>query len=163
MNIEDYFEYDSVTGVITWKIGNRRARAGDIAGSVKVEPTNSYRKIGFNYKILLAHRVAWRLHYGEWPDGQIDHIDGNGLNNKINNLRVVDTVTNGRNRRQSKKNRSGFTGVYWHKKDKRWVSQIKINGKSVYVGCYRTYLAACYSRHYAEIKHGYTLRHGCVT
>lgn len=67
-----------------------------------------------------AHRVAWALHYGEWPKGAIDHINGDGADNRIANLRDVDTRTNQQNQRRAKSNNStGWLGVYFAPKGYR--------------------------------------------
>lgn len=60
---------------------------------------------------LKAHRVAWFIYYGSEPSGQIDHIDGDGTNNRIANLRLSDARTNAFNRRRPASNRTGIKGV----------------------------------------------------
>lgn len=68
-----------------------------------------------------AHRVLWELAYGEIPAGMvIDHINKNALDNSVGNLRIVSQAVNTRNRRRSKANSSGNTGVYYDEKRNRW-------------------------------------------
>lgn len=67
---------------------------------------------------------------------EVDHIDGNGLNNRRSNLRCCSHAENMRNRRMHKNNTSGYTGVVLLKKTGRWMALIKLNGKSYYVGSY---------------------------
>lgn len=67
------------------------------------------------------------------PDGlEVDHADGNPLNNRLENLRVCDRKQNNQNRTKHKDNMSGFKSVSWHKSNKKW--QVNINGK--HLGCF---------------------------
>lgn len=75
------------------------------------------------------HRVIMKE-----PDGLIDHIDGDTLNNRKSNLRVADSVLNGRNRKVTKGSKSGCVGVRWHSKNNVWVSQISVGGKQLHLG-----------------------------
>lgn len=73
------------------------------------------------------------------PTGmEVDHIDGNGLNNRRSNLRVVTHAQNLSNRGAPKNNTSGKKGVVWMKDEKRWRAQIGVNGKNMHIGCYPT-------------------------
>ena len=65
----------------------------------------------FGYKYT-AHRVIWAMHYGEWPD-QVDHINHDKADNRIENLRTVTHSENARNRKLNKNNTSGHAGVTW--------------------------------------------------
>ena len=89
-----------------------------------------------NRKILLAHRIAWFVAYDELPNDMIDHIDHNKLNNGISNLRSCTHQQNGFNRGKQANNTSGFKGVCWVKRDKKWGAQIYQNGKSIYLGAF---------------------------
>lgn len=81
------------------------------------------------------HRVILGL---KCFDGkEVDHIDGNGLNNQRSNLRTCTNQQNHFNQRpQKKKKSSRFKGVYRHKEVKKWSSQIKINGRKINLGCF---------------------------
>jgi hypothetical protein len=68
----------------------------------------------------------------------VDHKDGNGLNNQRSNLRCCTTSQNNRNSKIYRTNTSGFRGVVWSKKMNRWVAQIRVGGKSFYLGSYCT-------------------------
>ena len=72
---------------------------------------------------LMAHRVAWAIYYGVWPTGMIDHINGDGLDNRICNLRDVTHKENARNSRRKATNKSGCSGVMRDKHKKKWVAQ----------------------------------------
>jgi HNH endonuclease len=80
-------------------------------------------------RALSAHRAAWALMYGEWPQAFVDHRDGNGCNNKASNLRAAVCAENNRNRRSAPKNTSGVYGVYRHKTSGLWCGQVKVNGR----------------------------------
>lgn len=71
---------------------------------------------------LMYHVAVWVLTHGKYPDGIIDHIDGCGLNNSIENLKDATHTENTRNAKKRSDNKSGITGVHWHKKQKRWIA-----------------------------------------
>ena len=87
-------------------------------------------------KKVLAHRVIWAMHYGDWPEGQIDHINMDKTDNRIINLRDVAQSPNQWNRTKYKNNTSGFKGVSFYKRDGTWRAQITINGKKKTIGYY---------------------------
>jgi len=80
---------------------------------------------------LKAHRLAWYLYYGELPKNQIDHIDGDPSNNRINNLRDVTPRQNMFNIKKAK-------GYSWHKRDKKYAAKIKVNSKNINIGYFIT-------------------------
>lgn len=84
----------------------------------------------------MAHQLAWLYVNGTWPPSQIDHIDGDGLNNKIENLRLANSAQNNSNR--SFNGAVGFKGVYWNKSGKAYRAQIQINGRRIYLGSFAT-------------------------
>lgn len=89
------------------------------------------------------------------PKGmETDHRDGNGLNNRQNNLRVCTHAENSRNKGKHRDNTSGYKGVYWHKQIKRWIARIMVNGKAIHLGSFinkesahRSYLKNCRKYH----------------
>jgi len=96
------------------------------------------------------------------PKGmETDHIDGNGLNNQRKNLRICTHSQNQHNRGKYDCNKSGYKGVCWHKKDKKWRASIKNNGKVIFLGrynskveAYKVYCDACKKYHgeFSKIK-----------
>lgn len=66
----------------------------------------------------------------------VDHIDRNGLNNTRSNLRLATKSQNMHNQGPSRRNRTGYKGVSWHQKYRRWFAQIKRNGKRVHLGSF---------------------------
>lgn len=89
-------------------------------------------------KFYLVHRVAWLLHYGEWPKGDIDHINGITTDNRIENLRVVTMAENQQNRTLACKSQSGIRGVDFQKREGKWRARIKAYGKPILLGMYET-------------------------
>tara|TARA_R110000765_G_C18627492_1_gene572477 strand:+ start:64 stop:594 length:531 start_codon:yes stop_codon:yes gene_type:complete len=156
--LKEFFDYNPDTGVIIWKKKtaiNAPIKIGQEAGHEKVKTKDLvYREIGFNQTQYKAHRLAYYMYHGIDPrNNSIDHEDRNGLNNKINNLRLATCPENGRNRKFQRNNTSGVTGVCWLKKRKRWVAQIKINGKPMWVGSYVNKEDAMQARKEAEKKY----------
>lgn len=87
----------------------------------------------------LAHQIAWLLHYGKWADSELDHIDGNGLNNKIGNLRIATRSENMQNRQGANSNStSKILGVYYIKSSDMYRAQITVDGRSKHLGCFLT-------------------------
>lgn len=118
--------------------------------------THGYR-IGYILKRLhLAHRVAWILSTGSWPDNHIDHINGDPSDNRLENLRDVTRYGNMRNTRIHKCNTSGHSGVVWDKPRGKWVVFIG----SKYIGGFQEKADAINARKNAEREHGYHPNHG---
>ena len=133
--LRDCLLYDCETGLIYWKIkpaGTRRV-AGDVAGNV--DKQRGYVQIRLLGKKMYGHRVAWALHYGEWPNAEVDHINLNKSDNRLNNLRLVTHQQNLWNqpRRPSK---VGRKGVYRTKSG--FMAQIKHMKKTIYIGHFAT-------------------------
>ena len=103
------FAYDPITGVITRKQGRHSAQLGPICSR---DNGDGYGRVTFKGKRVYLHRLAWLLHYGEWPQNQVDHIDGDRTNNSITNLRDVDHTANAQNVHVAK-GRTGLLGVSW--------------------------------------------------
>ncbi len=136
------FHYEN--GKLLWKIRqSRRVHIGDEAGHFDARKWKKgmkvYRNVCVNGVLVGAHRVIYTMLAGEITDGmEIDHIDGNGLNNRIENLRLATHTQNARNRRSSGNNTSGFKGVSWQKSDRKWVAKIGFEGRRLYLGCFDT-------------------------
>lgn len=107
-----------------------------------------------------AHRVMWLLHTGEWPIGQIDHINGDRSDNRIENLRQVSPAENARNMRRPSDNKSGAIGVCWHKSAGKWHAQIKSGGCNRHLGLFENFEAAVAARKAAEAEYGFHKNHG---
>lgn len=99
------------------------------------------------------HQAVFARHHGELPEGtEIDHIDRNKLNNLPDNLRAATSGLNKANRGKLRSNTSGFVGVYWHKADRKWVANVRVNGRRSSLGRYLTprEAADAVNRAYAE-------------
>lgn len=112
-------------------------KTGKVAGCVN---TRGYRMIKFKNQNYLGHRLVWYFYYGNWPRQDIDHIDGNKLNNEINNLRDVSTSDNCGN--QVKHRNGKLVGCYFHRQSKLWHSSIRKEGKVISLGYFKTELEA---------------------
>ena len=98
---------------------------------------------------------------GKIADGmQIDHINGDGLDNRIENLRCVLPETNRKNCKMRVENKSGVNGVIWYAPLKKWMVYVNKDGKRVHLGYFADKKEAAEVRKIAEAKHGYTERHG---
>ena len=109
---------------------------------------------------VTAHRVAWAIHYGHWPKGTIDHVNGDRTDNRIANLRTVDHAGNSRNTALGRKNKSGVIGVFLHSQTGRWTCQITDKGRRLHLGCFGCITAAAVARKRAEAQLGYHPNHG---
>lgn len=140
------FHYDCMSGEIYWKnVYRYNSRKG---GYVKCVNSSFIGKTVFNNirngylvdivfgKHCTSHRLAWALHYGEWPLEYIDHINGDKSDNRIYNLRLASASENGYNRTRNKNNTSGFKGVTWCKKIMKWKSSIMKDRKRIHIGVF---------------------------
>jgi hypothetical protein len=132
------FRYDATTGIVTRL--NARTRKGVI---------NPFgRKMARGYIIFcgkhscFAHRIAWFLHYGEWPKRGIDHVNGNKADNRIANLREADQHQNMANVSAYRCNRTGLKGAHYRKDRGKWQSSIMVHGKNIKLGMFASPEAA---------------------
>ncbi len=163
-------DYDENTGVLTWRsveevCRNSRRFNKKFAGKVAGGPDDrGYLKFSLKTKRgegkFYCHRVAWLLHYGEWPNGFIDHIDGNTSNNRLANLRVTNTAGNARNSSRSVHNTSGYTGVSWDTSRDKWFVSIGVNYRTIPLGRFDNLEDAVEARKKAEKHYGFHENHG---
>ena len=141
--LQEWFDYRD--GDFYRKKGRRGAKAGSKAGHVHTDKQTGRQciHVGFNqsgskHKLYLIHRLIWAWHGKSLePNQEIDHIDGNSLNNRIENLRAVSSKQNQENIKSSNKNsKSGVRGVCWDKPLKKWVAYITHNGEKKHLGVY---------------------------
>lgn len=128
--------YDPASGVFTWKVDRGVARVGGVAGSYTAR-TGGYAYLTVNYRKAYAHRLAWAMTHGDWPAGEIDHINGIKTDNRICNLRLA---THSQNMGNLRKHRGPFLkGVYRDNKyTKPWRAYVMANGKKRFLGNYAT-------------------------
>lgn len=162
--LKELFDYRN--GELYWKVdrfsgnGRKHISAGDLAGGVDI--TTGYRRIGVNGVSYKAHRLIWLYHYGKMPIAQLDHINHDKLDNKLENLREVTQLENNHNRTQNDNNTSGFTGVNWSKQRGKWCARIRITGKRKHLGYFINLNDAILARKSANIEYGYHINHGAT-
>jgi|14BtaG_2_1085337.scaffolds.fasta_scaffold62214_3 hypothetical protein len=110
-----------------------RAPVGQEAGTINTKgPNERYRKLTINGKRYGANRIVWKMFNGEPSlDLQIDHINGNTLDDRIENLRLVTNQENQFNQTKTK-------GYYWHKSHNKWQAKIVLNQKQKHLGSFNT-------------------------
>jgi hypothetical protein len=92
------------------------------------------------WQIILLHRVVLsrKLDRELLSTELVDHIDGDGLNNRRENLRLATNAQNQMNRKIGTSNTSGYKGVYWHKSSQKWMARIGVGGRQKYLGVFDT-------------------------
>ena len=138
--LQKLLDYDPDTGLFTWLVRtNKRIKIGAAAGSPHNE---GYRQIKIDGEKHLAHRLAWLWMTGDWPAHQLDHINGIRDDNRWDNLREATQAENNQNMAMHRDNTSGFMGVCWHRLAGKWMAQIRVAGRSRYLGLFTTPEAA---------------------
>jgi len=133
--LRELLHYDPETGIFTWKVSTKKIRAGQTAGSKNREGYINIQIQGCKWK---AHRLALLYVTGYMPAMQVDHINGNPMDNRLCNLREASHTENRRNAGVQRNNKSGFKGVCWSKQNKGWHAQISIDGKRTSLGYFST-------------------------
>lgn len=158
-DLKKYLFYNPESGIFLWRVSKgSRAKEGDIAGSIN--KSTGYREIAINSKHYLAHRLAFLYMSGDLPENAVDHINRSRTDNSWGNLRRVTLKENHRNRTMHRSNTSGITGVRLIKSSMKWVSEIRVDYKLLYLGVYVDVFDAICARKSAEIKHGFHENHG---
>lgn len=152
--VHELLSYEPETGSFTWNIQRRGKKPADgFAGSVN--KISGYRVINIDRTEYKAHRLAWLYMTGKWPVEFIDHKNGDRSDNRWCNLREATHSQNMRNRGVLPTNTSGLKGVVWHKRQKKWCAQSKLNGKNIYLGSFDCPAAAHFAYVvWADIHHG---------
>lgn len=169
--VSSLLTYDPEKGTLTWK-----ERSGDLmprrrscatwntryAGkpAFTAKHARGYPRGNILYTGFTAHRIAWLLYTGEWPIGEIDHINGDPADYRICNLRVVSHSENTKNQGRRRKRKETHPGVRWIEAKKRWRAEIGVNRKNVYIGYYLDEASATKARRAAEKKFGFHPNHG---
>lgn len=159
--LREVVHYDPDTGVFTRKVRlAQRHKAGDRADfRINHGGMTGYRRLSVDRKRYLAHRCAWLYVHGEWPEHDIDHVNGDKSDNRIANLRDVPNMVNRQNVHGPRiDNSSGFLGVYFHPQTGKWRARISHAGKSISLGLFDSPQSAHES--YLETKR--VLHSGCT-
>lgn len=136
--IRSRLSYDPETGHFTMRVSAGRRKAGSRAGYAD---KLGYWKVAINGRWMYAHRLAWALMNGDkWPEGEIDHINGNPSDNRIENLRVVTRSQNVVNAKFNSANSSGYRGVCVVRRHGkiRYQADIRRKGRKAYLGTFDT-------------------------
>lgn len=171
VDVRDILDYDPEVGTLTWlsrpvemcaSLRQQRCWNTSFAGKAAftTKEKQGYWRGTIFYRPYLAHRVAWAIYYGEWPKGEIDHIDGIRSNNRITNLRSVTRQENMRNSAIHRDNTSGVCGVRKHRPSGKWHAQIGVGGRDVSLGYFTNIEDAAAARKSAEQHYGYHQNHG---
>jgi len=158
--LKSILKYDLLTGDFVWRESKGAAKKGNVAGNVCMLGSKKYIRIKLNYKLYLAHRLAFLYILSAFPEDQTDHINGNGLDNRWINLRPVSISENHRNMRLSSRNKSGSIGVHWDKNANKWLSNIRVNNKTIHLGYFLDINDAIVARKEAEVKYNFHQNHG---
>jgi hypothetical protein len=120
--------YDENSGLFYWLVNKRGSvRAMDVAGSLN---SHGYVRIKIDQEVFLAHRLAWFVVQGVWPELEIDHVDGDPLNNRISNLRECTRSQNCKNVRS--------LGASYDPERRKWMARICVDYKHKNLGRYDT-------------------------
>ncbi|MDR3560474.1 MAG: HNH endonuclease [Negativicutes bacterium] len=134
--LKNILDYNPETGIFTWKVnrGSHNCK-GKAAGSID---RKGYLRIKLGNKNYRLHRLVWFYVYGEWPPDEleIDHKNHIRSDNRIDNLRLATDLETAHNQVRNKRNTSGFKGVCWKPKNKKWYARIVVNRKRISLGLY---------------------------
>lgn len=150
--VKELFDYDSENGWMIRKKDNHGRVVNRPCGHKPVHSAG-YGQVNIDGKIYFAHRVIWLWHKGEWPENDIDHIDRDPMNNRIENLRSATRSENNQNASIRKDNSSGFRGVYYHKAKKKYMAKIKVGDRQIYLGLFDTTEEAFLAYQLAKIQY----------
>lgn len=154
--------YDPESGNLFWcecttMPANWNARhAGKRAGTVR----RGYIAICLDKAFYRAHHLVWAMVHGYWPSNQIDHIDHDRANNRIENLRLTTARQNSQNRRLPADNITGAFGVYKDRRPNKWVASITIQRRTKHLGYFNNLEDAVAARKKAELAYGFHPNHG---
>lgn len=160
---EELFTCDPKKGHLYWNgTIHRGPKKGTRAGGVRQKKWGDRRVVRYQNINWYEHRIIWALTHGEEvpKDMVVDHINGDPLDNRISNLRVVTPSVNSRNRAVNVNNTSGRTGVGWHKKTQKWRAYIHTGEEkgAKFLGLFDTKEEAIAARIGAEKVLGYIAR-----
>jgi hypothetical protein len=148
--VRELLNYDPETGVFTWAAqSSTRVKIGAVAGSVDIY---GYHIIRVDGRLYRAHRLVWLYVHGEWPVGDIDHINGTRDDNRLRNLRAATRSENNANAPRPSDNTSGVKGVYWREGPKKWMAAIGSGGKQIFIGHFDTIAEAAAARRASATK-----------
>lgn len=148
--LKESLEYDGKH--LYWKTLSGRRKPGPV-GSIN---SKGYAIVSLTFEgkrnSYLVHRVCWFLHYRGWPTRFLDHINGNRLDNRIENLREVTLSQNSRNKFGNFNSKVPWKGVTYHKRDKTYDAVVGVRGKNTYLGRFMCSREAALSYNYVAFE-----------
>lgn len=155
----EVLNYEAETGIFTRRIATSpRVKTGDVAGNLTKE---GYIRICVDGVLYMAHRLAILYMTGNWPTEFVDHRNGVRSDNRWANLRLATNTENLRNTKRRVDNQSGCKGVSFLASRKKWIVDVRVNGKTKRVGYYETMeMADAAARAYRSQAHGEFANHG---
>lgn len=161
--------YDEYSGKLSWAIDRScNIKQGDVFGGLTTsgDPSSKsvYRRGTIYGKKYRTHRLIWLYVTGEWPSGDIDHINGDSLDNRFSNLRDVPKSENARNQKLHITNKTGICGVFYNPRYSggKWFARISVDGVENVILRTADFFEACCARKSAELQLGYHFNHGSV-
>ena len=155
--LKKVLSYCPASGVFTWRESRGPVKAGSEAGCAN---PHGYIFIRIDTILHRAHRLAWLYMTGDFPEDEIDHINGDKGDNRFANLREASHSQNMQNRKLNKNNKTGTNGVYLHEQSGKWLAFINFEGKKKYLGLFITKERAVEAREQAEKQYGFHENHG---
>lgn len=149
--LRQLFDYNTEDGLLVWRVRRRGIRTGRPAGNVN--KVSKRRVIGIDGQLFYHYRLVYVWHHGDPGPYEIDHIDRDQTNDRIENLRLATTSQNGANRGLLSNNRSGHKGVSWDNQRQKWFAKIEVNRKQLALGRYDLLEDAIAARKAAETQH----------
>ena len=166
--LRELLSYDHEQGILTWKKRDLRffqserdwkiwnTKYANKRATSLLRGRRRVRVLGVSFS---EHRVAWAIYHGEWPDLQIDHLNGDPSDNRLANLRLATNQMNSCNSKLPRNNKSGRIGVNLTKYGS-WRAEICVHQKRIHLGCFDSFEAACAARVAAEREYGFHPNHG---
>ena len=150
------FRYEPISGMLFWKVGKWKDKRAGTRSNV-----GGYRHVRVGKKYFYEHRIIMLMVHGELPKGmQVDHLSHDRSDNRLCNLRFVSHTDNGRNTKLHSTNTTGVIGTTFVKRTGKYMAQMEVNGKHLYLGCFKTLEEAAAARLEAEKLYGFHENHG---
>ena len=156
----ELFRYDYETGVLywRWRINSRVPKTLEAGTQRK---SSGYLTVSVHGRDYSVHRIVMLMCYGFYGEGlEVDHINHVRNDNRLVNLRFATQGENLKNQSVSSKSTTGVTGVYFSKARKKYIAQIKVNRKRIYLGAFKTLEEAAAARAEANLKFKFNDNHG---
>lgn len=148
--VRSLFNYKKDSGELIWIKKSSLFSNVPVGSAAGYKMSDGYLSVKINGRLYLHHRIIWLWMYGYFPEGDIDHIDRDRSNNRLNNLREVSRQCNIRNSKVGKLNNTGVKGVRWFGRDNKWRAYIKVNNVSIWLGDFLDFSEAVAHRLAAE-------------